>query len=96
MFQVQKKMCSTCIYRKESPLDLSALEAAIADKHMPGFFVDYRVCHHAPETSTICCAGFWARHKDQCAIGQLAQRLHYVEYVEVDILRHKISQKKQD
>lgn len=82
-FLVQKQMCQTCIYRPESPLDLQALEAQAADPHMPGFFRHYRVCHHSNEA---CCAGFWARHKDAFSLGQLAQRLGVVVYVDHDIL----------
>jgi len=32
-FRVQKRPCSTCIYRKDSPLDIRKLEADAADKH---------------------------------------------------------------
>lgn len=32
-FEVQKRQCATCIYRKDSPLDLKKLEAQIADPH---------------------------------------------------------------
>ena len=31
MLRVQKRSCSTCIYRKDSPLDLAKLEADVAD-----------------------------------------------------------------
>lgn len=30
-FKVQLRSCATCIYRKDSPLDLKALEAEVAD-----------------------------------------------------------------
>jgi hypothetical protein len=86
MFQVQRQMCATCIYRPESSLDIAKLEAAIADPHMPGYFTGYRECHHAPRGSGVCCAGFWARHKDACTAGQLAQRLGCVARVEVERL----------
>lgn len=84
MFQVQRKQCRTCIYRKESPLDLQRLEAAIADPQMPGFFMGYRVCHHSTD---VCCRGFWSQHKDDFAVGQIVQRLALVEYVDVDTLK---------
>ena len=82
MLTVQRRQCSTCIYHPGSPLDLATLETAIADPHLPGFFTTYRVCHHA---DTACCAGFWARHKDAFTLGQLAQRLDCIAYVDVDI-----------
>ena len=85
MFQVQDRQCSTCIYRKDSPLDITELEAEIADPHMEGFFVGYRGCHHAPDTMNICCRGFWDRHKDHFMMGQFAQRWHLVAFVHVDI-----------
>lgn len=84
MFQVQRKPCPTCIYRPGSPLDLQRLEAEIADPHLPGFFVGWRVCHH---NTAACCSGFWRRHKDDFTVGQLAQRFALVAFVEGDRLR---------
>jgi hypothetical protein len=80
-FQVQSKQCSTCIYRKDSPLDLKRLEAEISDPYMKGFFAGHRICHHS---ETACCRGFWNRHKDQFTAGQMAQRLNIVEFVDHD------------
>ena len=57
------------------------LEAEIADPH--GGFTGHRVCHHSDD---ICCRGFWNAHKDEFAVGQVAQRLGLVEFVEVDTL----------
>ena len=76
-FQVQRRQCPTCIYRPDSPLNLQALEAEVADEH--GGFDGYRVCHYS---ETACCNGFWSRHRDDFAVGQVAQRLNLVEYVE--------------
>jgi hypothetical protein len=83
-FQVQKRQCASCIYRQDSGLDLAKLEAQIADPHMAEFFRAYRECHHAERGSSVCCAGFWARHGDDFTAGQMAQRLGYVEFVDVD------------
>lgn len=77
--KVQEKMCRTCIYRADSPLDLEELEAQVADPH--GGFSGHRLCHHA---EGVCCRGFWDRHKDEFALGQIAQRLDFVEFVDVD------------
>lgn len=82
MFQVQNKSCSTCIYRKDSTLNIKHLESQIADKF--GGFKGYRICHHSKD---VCCRGFWNRHKDNFQMGQIAQRLNLVEFVKVDILR---------
>ncbi len=76
MFKVQRKQCSTCIYRKDSPLNLAKLEAEIADPHVG--FRSWRVCHH---TDDVCCRGFWNRHKNKFQMGQVAQRLGFVEFV---------------
>lgn len=84
MFKVQRRMCSTCIYRPDSPLDLSALEEAVRDAHIG--FKKHRICHHAPGQSNICCRGFWEAHKDEFPAGQVAQRLKLVEFVDVDVL----------
>ena len=83
--KVQQKQCATCIYRPDSALDLQQLEAQIADKHMPGHFRGFRACHHA--TRSVCCRGFWDRHKDHFDLGQIAQRLGLVQFVVVDLLR---------
>ena len=80
MFSVQNKMCSTCIYRKDSPLDLEKLEGEIADGF--GGFSGHRICHHS---NNVCCRGFWDRHKDKFQVGQVAQRLGLVEFVNEDI-----------
>ena len=80
-FRVQSIACSTCIYRKDSPLDLKKLEADVADKFSG--FKGYRICHHSDD---VCCRGFWNRHKDRFAMGQIAQRLGMVEVVKVDTL----------
>jgi hypothetical protein len=81
-FRVMRRRCATCIYRKDSSLDLKKLEADVADPHMAGHFRGYRECHHAKRRSGICCRGFWDKHKDHFDIGQIAQRLKLVEFVE--------------
>lgn len=83
--RVQKTQCSTCIYRPDSPLDLKKLEAGVADGY--GGFTGHRICHHSDDA---CCAGFWARHKNEFQLGQIAQRLGVVKFVEDDTLRDKI------
>jgi len=75
-FQVQKAACSTCIYRKDSPLDLEKLEGEIADAY--GGFNGYRECHHAAPGSGVCCRGFWNRHKDRFAAGQVKGDSHQI------------------
>lgn len=82
MFDVQKKACSTCIYRKDSPLDLKKLEDDVRDPYIG--FKGHRVCHHS---TAVCCRGFWNRHKDKFPAGQIAQRLGLVRFVEVDTLK---------
>jgi hypothetical protein len=84
--KVQSKQCSTCIYRKDSTLDIKQLESQIADPNMAGHFKGHRICHHSDD---VCCRGFWNRHKDHFDMGQLAQRLDMVEFVNVDTLNPK-------
>lgn len=81
MFQVQDKMCQTCIYRADSPLDIQKLEADVRDKYMG--FSGHRVCHHSKD---VCCRGFWDRHKNDFPLGQIAQRLDAVQFVNVDTM----------
>lgn len=77
--RVQDRPCATCIYRKDSPLDLEKLESQVADSY--GGFHSFRVCHHSKDA---CCRGFWNRHKDKFAAGQIAQRLGLVKFVRDD------------
>lgn len=79
-FRVQRKACATCIYRKDSPLDINELEAQIKDPYMG--FKGHRICHHS---KTACCRGFWNRHKDEFQAGQVAQRLQMVVFVDDDV-----------
>lgn len=81
MFKVQKKMCSTCIYKPDSPLDLQQLESQVKDRYSG--FKSHRICHHSDD---VCCRGFWERHKNEFQMGQIAQRLRMVEFVSVDNL----------
>lgn len=81
-FRVQRKMCKTCIFRADSPLDLEKLLGDIADPY--GGYRGHRVCHHS---NNACCAGFWARHGDEFPLGQIAQRLNMVVMVDDDVLR---------
>lgn len=76
MFTVQKKACETCIYRKDSPLDIKKLENDVRDKYMG--FKGHRICHHSKD---VCCRGFWNRHKNEFPMGQIAQRLGMVKFV---------------
>lgn len=89
--KVQRRQCDTCIYRRDSALDIRELERQIADPRMAGHFKGSRLCHHGPSTrrAAVVCAGFWARHKDHYDAGQIAQRLHLVEFVDVDTLAPK-------
>jgi hypothetical protein len=80
-FRVRAKACATCIYRKDSPLDIRKLERDIADKYLPWFFKGHRVCHHSPKGEPMCCRGFWNRHKNHFTVGQIAQRLGFVVFV---------------
>lgn len=76
--KVCSRQCPTCIYRPDSLFDLKKLEAQIADPYMAGFFKGHRVCHH---TKDACCRGFWNKHKDSFALGQVAQRMNVVIFV---------------
>ena len=78
-FKVMDRQCLTCIYRKDSPLDIKKLESQVTDKH--GGFKGYRICHHSED---VCCRGFWNRHKDKFPLGQIAQRLNAVEFISMD------------
>lgn len=80
-FKVQAKACTTCIYKADSSLDITRLEAQVRDPYMG--FKGHRICHHSGDA---CCRGFWNRHKDEFPAGQIAQRLNLVEFVEEDCL----------
>ena len=80
-FKVMDKPCGTCIYRKDSPLDLRGLEDQVRSPH--GGFSGHRVCHHS-EKGGGCCRGFWNAHKDEFQAGQIAQRLGVVDFIPAD------------
>lgn len=89
--KVQSRACATCIYTKAwygTPIE--ELEAQVADGH--GGFQGSRICHHSND---VTCRGFWNRHKDQFAAGQIAQRFACVEFVDVDIDPWTATQKKE-
>ena len=75
-FDVMENACATCIYRKDSPLDLERLENQIRDEFVG--FKGFRVCHHH---SSACCRGLWNAHKDDFNLGRIAQRLNAVNFV---------------
>ncbi len=75
-FRVKRQRCTTCIYRKDSYLDLQKLEDDVRDRYVG--FKGYRLCHHGNDA---CCRGFWDNHKDEFQLGQIAQRLNFVEFV---------------
>lgn len=85
MFLVQRRMCATCIYRPDSPLDLKVLEDQVRDSHSG--FVAHRVCHHSVDA---CCRGFWEAHANEFPAGQIAQRLNAVKFVEIDMLSDRM------
>ena len=80
MFKVCDGQCSTCIYKPGLGWRVEELEQQIDDGH--GGFNGYRECHHSPEGTPLCCRGFWDRHKNKFALGQIAQRMGAVQYVE--------------
>jgi hypothetical protein len=79
MFRVQRKRCTTCIYHTFLHWDLQRLEDQVRDPYMG--FKGHRICHHSKDA---CCHGFWDKHKDEFQLGQLAQRLNMVKYVDDD------------
>ena len=79
-FVVRRTRCASCIYRKDSPLDLERLEAEVRDPY--GGFWNHRTCHH---TRAACCRGFWNRHKDGFQAGQVAQRFGLVIETDEDL-----------
>ena len=83
-FQVMAKMCATCIYRPDSPLDLERLEEQVRDAY--GGYSGYRICH---STDDVCCRGFWEAHKDEFNVGRVAQRLGVVVFVPLTLAKKR-------
>jgi hypothetical protein len=81
MLRVQRQQCATCIFMSTvwSEEHLGALLDEVRDPAMHGHFRGYRICHYSPNAV---CAGFWARYRDHFDLGQLAQRLKFVAFVD--------------
>jgi hypothetical protein len=81
MFEVMARQCKTCIYRKSwAGTPIETLEDQVRDRYMG--FKGHRICHSQRRNGKACCRGFWNRHKDEFAAGQIAQRLKVITYVE--------------
>lgn len=83
--RVQMKCCKTCIFRESSTLDLPKLLDDVREEGRGGemgYFKGHRVCHYSADAV---CAGFWALFKDKFQLGQLAQRLGLVQYVQDNV-----------
>lgn len=83
MLEVMSRQCATCIYRK-GPIKwgLQKLEDDVRDPRMAGYFKGHRICHSQAHKGKACCRGFWNRHKNHFTIGQIAQRLGLVKFVD--------------
>ena len=77
-FIIRATACDTCIYKPGLGWDIARLEEQIADGF--GGFNGFRACHHHPDNAQRCCRGFWNKHKDHFALGQVAQRLGFVDF----------------
>jgi hypothetical protein len=83
-FQVMSRQCQTCIYRKSwQGTPVKELEDQVRETHRGATgFKGSRICHSQERDGHATCRGFWNRHRDKFAAGQIAQRLDAVEYVE--------------
>ena len=71
--RIRAAQCATCIYRSDSPLNLPALEDEIRDRH--GHYHKARACYAVWPATDMICAGFAARHGDDCTPVQIVRRL---------------------
>ena len=79
--RIRSEQCATCIYRPGSPLRerLLALENAIRDPRMPGHFARACACHgERYAEADVICAGFAARHGEDCTTVQLVRCLEAI------------------
>lgn len=83
---VMRRQCATCIYRPSwQGTPIAVLEDQVREKHRGATgFKGSRICHTHPKGVKATCRGFWNRHKDEFAVGQVAQRLGLVQFVEAD------------
>jgi hypothetical protein len=86
-FPVMKRQCETCIYSKAwrelGGTPVAVLEDQVREKHRGATgFKGSRICHSQEKGGKATCRGFWNRHKDEFAAGQIAQRFDCVEFVE--------------
>ena len=72
--RIRDSQCETCIYRPDSFQDLESLETEVRDPIAPFHFDRWRACHEDLSHDEVC-AGFAARHGNDCTPIQIYRRL---------------------
>ena len=74
-FNVRKRPCRTCGYRKNSGLDVEKMESTF--KKEGNDFVEWLKCHTELDQGKggICCRGFWNKNKHNFPLGKIVMEL---------------------
>lgn len=81
MLKVRATQCATCIYRPDSPLDLSVLEGEALDHGTPDHYARWRACHAHYDANDTVCKGFYDAHGEDCTPIQVAKRLGGIVFI---------------
>jgi hypothetical protein len=83
-FQVYRTKCNECLFSKNKIVSEDRKKEIIEECVKQGNEKHF-VCHKASmKNKNVCCRGFYNLYGFRVAIIQIAQRLHFIEFIEQD------------
>lgn len=83
--KVQKEKCNQCLFTKNMVVKNNARRTEIIKGALAKdtFFVCHKSSIAKDGHGDVCCRGFWDKFKNDFNLGRIAQRLNFVNEVEV-------------
>lgn len=80
---IQKAKCDQCLFTKNMVVKNNTRRTEIIKSALNND--TYFICHKSSIASNgdVCCRGFWDKFKNDFNLGRIAQRLNFVNEVEV-------------
>lgn len=75
MFKVQKTHCDQCLFTPQRIVTRARAREIVADCLAKDTFFNCHKTQLEGSDEQVCCAGYWAKYKDQFNMGRIAQRL---------------------